>query len=614
MKLKLPKVKTRPKNVKPSPLSIVRRLKKGHRARWIRKGKGRGEGPSEPGGLETTTSDWGYSGAIQVPVAQKLDVEFKEKERGGPLEEEKVKKGIALPGDEDIPLSVKMRMPAVTEEMRAIDIKYPLIPAEPKPGEKVLAYVNIKWNQRIGSLVYNVIEPELTPRDKELVEHIKKDIEERLDVDFSKLGEIKAKEMLKKEVTTSMKEFTGVDPMKVPVIQYNIEKEIFGLGVIEPLMEDPEIEDISCDGVKIPLFIYHRNPKLGPLRTNLMFETTTDLDSFILKLAQKSGKSVSIADPLLDASLPDGSRVQCTMGTDIARRGSNFTIRKFTAYPLTPTHMLHYKTVDSLMLAYLWVAIENGKSILISGGTATGKTSLLNALSLFIRPELKILSIEDTPELRLPHVHWVPEVARSPLSVKGKIGEVTLFDLLKSSLRQRPDYLVVGEVRGKEAFVLFQQMATGHPSLATIHAASLTQLIDRLVTPPISLPPALIENVNIIVFLQRMKIKGKTSRRTSELLEIIGIRGDRPVSAKIFEWSADNDEFIASGKSKILEEIARMTGLTEETIQAEILRRKHVLEWLKNNNVYDYKEVGRVVAEYYLSPETVIAHMEGAGG
>ncbi|UCD03133.1 MAG: type II/IV secretion system ATPase subunit [Candidatus Aenigmatarchaeota archaeon] len=617
MKLKLPRVKVKTRVSKPRTKNIVKRMKMGIKYR-----SRRGMRVGVPDKLVPyDTADYGYlpsgPGVYAVPppltIKPKIDVELKEKEKKGLIDEEISEIGITIPTEMEESLSARFRMPTDTEEMHTVDIKYPLIPPDPKSGEKVLAYVHIKWDEKIGSLVYTVIEPALTPEDAELVENIKKDVEERLDVDFSKIGEIRAKELLRKEVIKSIKEIPTVDQSKVPVIQYNIEKDIFGLGIIEPLMQDPEIEDISCDGVKIPLYIYHRNPKLGPMRTNLLFDTSTNLDGFILKLAQKSGKSVSIADPLLDASLPDGSRVQCTMGTDIARRGSNFTIRKFTSYPLTPTHMLHYKTVDSLMLAYLWLAIEHGRSILISGGTATGKTSLLNALSLFIRPNLKILSIEDTPELRLPHIHWVPEVARSPLSVKGKTGEVTLFDLLKSSLRQRPDYIVVGEVRGKEAFVLFQQMATGHPSLATIHAASLTQLIDRLVTPPISLPPALIENIDIIVFLQNMKIKGATARRTSELLEITGIKNDRPVSSKIFEWTAENDEFVTKSKSKMLDGIARMTGLTEETIQLEILRRKKVIEWLKDNNVYDFNEVGRTIAEYYLNPERVMTLIEGSG-
>jgi flagellar protein FlaI len=599
MRLKLPKIKKKSTSSKPSARKMAKRLKRGYMARLRRKPV-HGLSPGAPGA--------GYG----MPLTQKLDIELKEKEKEGMLEEGKIERGISIPSG-DLALAGRFMLPEDVAEHQKVNIKYPLIPAAPKQGETVLAYAHIRWDEKMGSLIYHVVEPELVPEDRVVAENAKKDIEERLDVDFSKLGEIKAKELLSKEVKKALGAFPEVDAGKVPALQYHIEKEIFGLSVIEPLMQDPEIEDISCDGVGIPIYIYHRNPKLGPLRTNLFFNDAAELDSFILKLAQKCGKSVSIANPLLDAALPDGSRVQCTMGTDIARRGSNFTIRKFTAYPLTPTHMLHYRTVDSLILAYLWLAIEHGKSILISGGTATGKTSLLNALSLFIRPNLKILSIEDTPELRLPHTHWVPEVARSPLSVKGKVGEVTLFDLLKSSLRQRPDYLVVGEVRGKEAFVLFQQMATGHPSLATIHAASLTQLIDRLVTPPISLPPALIENIDIIVFLQRVKIKGRTSRRSSEVLEITGIKNDRPVSANIFEWEASGDKFRSSGKSKVLDEIAHITGITEQTIQAEIIRRKKVIEWMYNNNVYDYNEVGRIVGEYYLNPERVMSFIEESG-
>ena len=519
-------------------------------------------------------------------------------------------KGVSLPHGMDHVKGMSFGIPMDTRELRDVNIKYPLIPEKPKKGEFVFAYAHIAWDENIGSLVYHIVEPKLSTKDSEAADKIKREVEERLDVNFSKLGAIKAKELLRKEVQKSISEMPSVDPSKVSIIQYHIEKDIIGLGIITPLMHDAEIEDISCDGEKIPIYIYHRNPKFGSMRTNVWFDSKTDLDEYVLKLAQKCGKSISIAEPLLDAALPDGSRVQCTMGTDIARRGSNFTIRKFTFYPLTPTHMLNYGTLDSMQLAYMWMAIQHGKSILISGGTATGKTSLLNALSLFIKPDLKILSIEDTPELRLPHTHWVPEVARSPLSVKGKVGEVTLFDLLKSSLRQRPDYLVVGEVRGREAFVMFQQIATGHPSLSTIHAASFSQLVDRLITPPISLPPALIENVDIIIFLARVRVEGRETRRAIEIREVVGIKDDRPFSVRIFEWVPIKDEFVPGDESKVLEDIARMGGMTHEGIQVELLRRKKILEWIKDMRVFDYHEFSRVVSEYYTNPERVVNIIE----
>ncbi len=616
MTLRLPRLKK--KNASLSSLSAKRIAKKfrlGYMALLAKRQKG---GEERVGTMSVDQ----FMG-MPFPLSQALNIQLRGGAGGGggggPGGEGEGKKGeaheivytgVPLPEGMSHIKGLSFGLPMEAREMRDVNVKYPLIPSKPKKGEFVFAYAHIAWDDRVGSLVYNVVEPKLTQQDKEMAEKIKRNIEERLDVNFSRLGEIKAKEMLRKEVQNSISEIAGIEPSKIPVMQYAIEKEIIGLGIISPLMQDPEIEDISCDGEKIPIYVYHRNPKFGSMRTSLSFESKTDLDEYVLRLAQKCGKSISIAEPLLDAALPDGSRVQCTMGTDIARRGSNFTIRKFTFYPLTPTHMLHYKTLNSMQLAYLWSAIENGKSVLISGGTATGKTSLLNALSLFIKPDLKILSIEDTPELRLPHTHWVPEVARSPLSVKGKIGEVTLFDLLKSSLRQRPDYLVVGEVRGREAFVMFQQIATGHPSISTIHAASFPQLVDRLITPPISLPPALIENIDIIVFLQRVKVRNREVRRAVEIREVIGLKDDRPYAIKVFEWVPMKDDFTAKHDSKVLDSVARMSGMPHESVQAEILRRKRVLEWMRDSRLFDYRDVSRVISEYYTNPERVMSIVE----
>jgi flagellar protein FlaI len=415
--------------------------------------------------------------------------------------------------------------------------------------------------------------------------------------------------MLKSEIGKSLALMAEVqlEPAKRAAINYFIERDIIGLGKIEPLMQDESIEDISCDGTSIPIFIYHRDPKIGPLKTNIVFTDTDELNTFVVKVSQKCNKTISIAEPLLDGALHDGSRVQATLGTDIARKGSNFTIRKFTARPLTPTHMLQYKTINSLALAYLWLAIDNGMSVLLSGGTATGKTSLLNALSLFIRPNLKIVSIEDTAELRLPHPHWIPEVARTPLSIKGRIGEVSLFDLLKSSMRQRPDYIVLGEVRGKEAFVLFQQMATGHPSMATIHAASLPQLVDRLTTPPINLPPTLLENINIVAFLVLSKIKGSYVRRVNNILEIVGVEKNRPLTNSVFAWNPMDDTFEIKGKSVVLEMIAKKMGMTEDSIKEELSRRKKVLEWMVEKGIDDYRDVAVIFSIYYSNPERIVA-------
>jgi len=387
------------------------------------------------------------------------------------------------------------------------------------------------------------------------------------------------------------------------------------MGVIEPLMRDPDIEDISCDGVGIPLYVFHRDPLLGSIPTNLTFYSSEELDSYLIRLAQLCGQGISIIDPLLDGTLPDGSRIQGTLATDIARRGSNFSIRKFTKFPFTPTHILQYGTSDIKTLAFLWFAIDYGSSVLVSGGTATGKTVFLNVLSLFIKPEMKVVSIEDTAELRLPHPHWVPHVARVPISTETekRRGEIDLFDLLKESLRQRPDYIIVGEVRGKEAYVLFQQMATGHPSLATLHADTLEKLTNRLITPPISLPASLLENLDLVVFLTKMKYKGRHVRKVKNVYEIVRFdtKEKKIKTNEIFHWDPVKDRTKIMNNSVILKKIMDRTGLTKKKIVEELKRRMLVLYWLQEKNIADYRDVARVMNLYYDFPERTIDTISG---
>jgi flagellar protein FlaI len=396
---------------------------------------------------------------------------------------------------------------------------------------------------------------------------------------------------------------------------YYVERDFIGLERIEPLMQDPNIEDISCDGVGIPIFVQHRDPNVGSIKTNVVFESAEELDAFVNKLAQRCGKTISVAEPLIDATLPDGSRLQATLGTDIAKRGSNFTIRKFPEEPLTPIHLLKYGTLDIKILAYLWFLIEHRRSILIAGGTATGKTTLLNALSLFIRPEMKIVTIEDTSEFRLPHPHWVPHVARKPIVEIGgkKLGEVDMFDLLRESLRQRPDYIIVGEVRGKETYVLFQQIATGHAGLATIHADSVEKLMDRLTTPPISLSGSLIGNLDVIIFISRIKREHSYIRRITSLFEVVGFdkETDTPLVNKIFHWNPRKDEFETISSSVVLKRIAEQTGLTEREIQSDLGEKIRVLEWMTKRNIINYRMFSHIIKMYYTQRERLFEIIEG---
>jgi len=501
---------------------------------------------------------------------------------------------------------IRIKEPEV--DLREVNLVYTLIPS----GSDIpFAAANIKWSKRDSSLIYYVIEPVLTAVEMDLLDKIKINLIEKLDVDFSTLR----KEGARNYLNQKFEETVNVMALSLPEnkrrqILYYIERDFVGLGKIEPLMKDPNIEDISCDGIGIPIFIYHRNPLIASVKTNVFFNTAEELDIFVNKISQRCGKNISIAQPLIGGTLPDGSRLQTTLGSDIARKGSNFTIRKFTERPLTPVHLLKFKTLDSKVLSFLWLAVEYGRTILITGGVATGKTTMLNALSLFIKPELKIVSIEDTAELLLPHPHWVPSVARLPIAeIEGKkLGEVDLFDLLRESLRQRPDYLIVGEVRGREAYVLFQQIATGHASMSTIHADSIERLVDRLTTPPISLPANLIEALDLVIFVVRIKYGSSYVRRINNIYEILGFDREKnfPIVNEIFRWKASNDTYEATNPSVVLKKISQQYGISEQILQKEISNRTKILNWMADNGIEDYLDVSKVIKVYYANPEDVL--------
>ncbi|MBS3051420.1 MAG: type II/IV secretion system ATPase subunit [Candidatus Aenigmarchaeota archaeon] len=496
-----------------------------------------------------------------------------------------------------------------TEEIQRTNIKYPLIPSNPAKGERIFAYAHIYFDRRSGELVYDVIEPPVS--DQQLLNSIKEYIEEKLDINFSQIRKGDAISYLNVVFSKALSYFnTKLDKEATDILRYYVVRDFIGLEKIEPLMQDKYIEDISCDGANIPIFVYHRLPQFGSVKTSITFNNRDLLDSFVNKLSERCGRTISVAKPLLDGTLPNGSRLQATLGSDIARNGSNFTIRMFSDKPMTPVDLIKSGTCDLKMMAYFWLLIEHGSSVLISGGTASGKTSLLNVLSLFIKPQMKIISIEDTSEIRLPHMHWVPEVARTPISEEGKVD---MFELLRESLRQRPDYIIVGEVRGKEAYVLFQQMAVGHPGLSTIHAENFSKLFDRMTSPPISLPPNLMENLDLILFMKRVKQGRKYNRRIFSAVEVAGFDSDAkmPITNEVFGWDAKSDEFKTLKKSSLLKKISDMTGLTDEQIAKELERRAKVIKWLVSKDITDYRKIASVISMFYLSPDFLMGRIEG---
>lgn len=408
---------------------------------------------------------------------------------------------------------------------------------------------------------------------------------------------VKTKEELEKEAEESKNK-----------IFYSLFQDFLGFGKIDIIMKDEGIEDVSCDGHHVPIFIYHK--KYDAISTNVWFDDEWQLNSFVIRLAQVCGKQISIYSPIVDGKLPDGSRLQCTLARTVTR-GSTFTIRKFKENPLTPIDLIGFESISVDMAAYFWMAIEKGASILFCGGTASGKTTALNALSLFIPSQHKIVTIEDTREVNLPHKNWIAGTTRQGFSSSDdKTGkDIDMFDLIRAALRQRPKVVMVGEVRGKEAYSLFQAMSTGHTSYATVHASDIHTLIQRLENPPIALPRALLTSLDVIVFQNAIDISGKTVRRMTSVTEIVKLDPDtnQLIFMEPFKWvSKTDDRFNSSGSSKILNNIRLQNDWSEEKLEEELENRKLILNWMLKKDIRDYIEVGKLVNLYTKHPETLI--------
>ncbi|MEM0204076.1 MAG: type II/IV secretion system ATPase subunit [Archaeoglobaceae archaeon] len=398
-----------------------------------------------------------------------------------------------------------------------------------------------------------------------------------------------------------------VTEQQYKALEYALIRDKVGLGVLEPYIRDKYIEDISCSGLG-PIFIEHKIFK--GLKSVIEFREEEALNKFVLRLAERVGKPVTYKDPIVDATLPDGSRINIVYGNDISKNGSNFTIRKFNETPFSVLQLIEFGSLDYMIAGYLWLLISEGMSGFICGETASGKTTLLNAITAFIRPEAKIVSIEDTPELQVPHKNWTREVTRGTTR-GGRIGEgsgsdVTMFDLLKAALRQRPNYILVGEIRGVEGNIAFQAMQTGHPVMSTFHAATVEKLIQRLTTEPISVPKTFIDNLNFVVIQSAVRRPdGKLVRRVLSVSEIVGYNPQKGGVSfiEVFQWDPVTDKhiFTGFGTSYLLEQkIATRLGIPpnkKKLIYEEVEKRAKILKKLHEQGIVDFYEFFKAISK-----------------
>lgn len=440
---------------------------------------------------------------------------------------------------------------------------------------------------------YRVFEPLITEKEKLILEETDAELRSVMLYDTTKLNE-----EIKFDYPTVHRIISKLDPSidirRTGIICYYLERNFHGYGRLDPLMHDENIEDITCNGPDIPLFIYHR--KYANLPVNIIFNGD-DLNRYVLKIAQKADKQLSLTSPLVDAALPGGARAQITYTDVVSSKGSSFTIRKFKSDPMTPIDLIDYGTYDAEIMAFLWLCVENRKSAIVVGGTASGKTSMMNAFSLFIPQFAKIVSIEDTREIQMPHKNWLPMKTRESTAESGK-GNVDMFSLLKAALRQRPEYIIVGEVRGSEAQTLFQAMNTGHTTYSTLHAGGIEQAINRLTTNPINVPPSMFGALNLMIIQQLQYVNKRMARRCIIIAETY-VKKNYIDYNILYKWQPATDSFEKTYKeSRVLKEIAYSQGWTDKQIREEIDKRKEVLEGLLAHRIRDSDHITTVFDEF----------------
>ena len=479
---------------------------------------------------------------------------------------------------------------------------------ESYPLEEPWVYARILRHKRTSEYIYYVYEIPLTPREKQLYSQI-------MDALYWEIqpppGDVDTITYFYREARRIVRTFQirlgrtpGISWRK---ILYYVTRDAVGFGPIDPLMKDPEIEDISCNGVRRHIYVWHRRYEY--IKTNIIFDKEDDLDNLVVKLAHMGGKHISVAFPVVDAILPGGHRLAATYRKEVTTSGSTFTIRKFREDPLTIVDMVMGNTLSPEVAAYYWILMEHKRPGMVMGVTGSGKTTTMNALLTLLKPSVKVVSIEDTPELKLPLENWVQLIPRMSygFGAEGK-NEITLYDLIRISLRYRPDIIVVGEVRGEEAYVLFQAIATGHGGMTTLHAENIDAAAKRLTSPPMNIPKGYIPLMNFALLIRRVEIVDKRTKRSriARRITYTWEIKDFGEYVPVHRWNAYTDEHeIFFDKSFLLKHIMDLVGWSEDEVRREIDRRSTVIRWLAAKKMRSYHDVSRIVREYYQNPERI---------
>lgn len=496
----------------------------------------------------------------------------------------------------------------VPKNFRVVE-RYPLTPP--------FAYAVIAEDPEKRLPYYFVDELELSETEKELYSNIISTLQIELkapreDVDAKKYFAQQA-QMIADRYQLTQKKNTTVSWAK---ILYFAERDMVGFGAIDPLIKDASIEDISVDGTVKPVYVYHR--KYESLETNLKFPSEEKLDDSIVRLVHMSGKHVSTAFPIVDATLPGRHRLAATFRKEVSPEGSTMTIRKFRADPISIIDLINYGVIDYIVAAYSWLLFENRATAIVVGATASGKTTFLNALLSMVNPNSKIVTIEEVQEINIHHTNWAPLVSRLSYGItEESIGEISLFNLVKVAMRMRPDIIVLGEVRGEEAYALFQAISTGHGGISTLHAEEAKSAIQRLTSKPMDVAPSYISFLDLVYSVRRVAIPNpadpdnpKIVRRLISLEEIFDVNK----TAKVFTWDPTKDEFQSEiDKSQKLRKFASDRGKTMREVLFEINNRIQVLQWLRAKNIRNYIELSTIFSQYHNDPESVLQRIRQEG-